>query len=68
MQVRSTREIAAHLQEMFGAKMSPSLIPAITDTVADEVRGWQSRSIGPALPDPLSGLPDGHDAEGGPFG
>ena len=41
----STREIAAHLQEMFGAEVSPALICAITDTVADEVRAWQSRPL-----------------------
>ena len=37
----STREIAAHLQEMFGAEVSPALISAMNDTVADEVRAWQ---------------------------
>ncbi len=41
----STREIAAHLQEMFGTEVSPALISAITDTVADEVRAWQSRPL-----------------------
>lgn len=41
----TTREIAAHLQEMFGAEVSPALISAITDTVADEVRAWQSRPL-----------------------
>jgi putative transposase len=41
----STREIAAHLQEMFDAEVSPALISAITDTVADEVRAWQSRAL-----------------------
>lgn len=41
----STREIAAHLQEMFGADVSPTLISAITDTVTDEVRAWQSRPL-----------------------
>ncbi len=41
----STREIASHLQEMFGAEVSPALISAITDTVADEVRAWQSRPL-----------------------
>jgi putative transposase len=41
----STREIAAHLEEMFGAEVSPTLISAITDTVADEVRAWQSRPL-----------------------
>jgi len=41
----STGEIAAHLQEMFSAQVSPALILAITDTVADEVRAWQSRPL-----------------------
>jgi len=41
----TTREIAAHLQEMFGAEVSPTLISAITDTVADEVRAWQARPL-----------------------
>jgi putative transposase len=41
----TTREIGAHLQEMFGAEVSPALISAITDTVADEVRAWQSRPL-----------------------
>ena len=31
----ATREIAAHLQEMLGVEVSPTLISAITDTVAD---------------------------------
>ena len=41
----STREIAAHLQEMLGVAVSPTLISTITDTVADEVRAWQSRPL-----------------------
>ena len=41
----TNREIAAHLQEMFGAEVSPSLVSAITDTVADEVRAWQARPL-----------------------
>lgn len=41
----STREIAAHLQEMLGVEVSPTLISAITDTVADEVRAWQARPL-----------------------
>lgn len=39
------REIAAHLQEMFVTGVSPALISAITDTVAEEVRAWQSRPL-----------------------
>ena len=46
----STREIAAHLQEIFGAEVSPTLISAITDTVADEVRVWQSRALDEMYP------------------
>jgi putative transposase len=41
----TNRDIAAHLQEMFGAEVSPALISAITDTVTDEVRAWQSRAL-----------------------
>ena len=46
----TNREIAAHLQEMFGAEVSPTLISAITDTVADEVRAWQSRPLDALYP------------------
>lgn len=46
----STREIAAHLQEMFGTDVSPALISTITDTVADEVRAWQSRPLDKLYP------------------
>ena len=45
-----SREIAAHLQEIFGAEVSPTLISAITDTVADEVRVWQSRALDEMYP------------------
>jgi putative transposase len=41
----STREIAAYLQEMLVVEVSPTLISTITDTVADEVRAWQSRPL-----------------------
>ena len=46
----TTREIAAHLQEMFGTEVSPALISTITDTVADEVRAWQSRPLDTLYP------------------
>jgi putative transposase len=46
----TNREIAAHLQEMFGAEVSASLISAITDTVADEVRAWQARPLDALYP------------------
>ena len=46
----STREIAAHLQEMLGVEVSPTLISTITDTVVDEVRAWQSRPLDKLYP------------------
>jgi putative transposase len=46
----SNREIGAHLQEMFDIEVSPALISTITDTVADEVRQWQSRPLDALYP------------------
>ncbi len=46
----STREIAAQLRDIFGAEVSPALISAVTDTVADEVRQWQSRALDAMYP------------------
>lgn len=40
------REIQAHLEEMYGAEVSPSLVSSVIDAVVDEVEAWQlSRSI-----------------------
>ncbi len=41
----TVREIQAHLQEMYGAEVSPSLISSVTDAVTDEVKAWQSRPL-----------------------
>lgn len=46
----STREIAAHLQEMLGIEVSPSVISSIVDTVANEVNAWQSRPLDRCYP------------------
>ena len=46
----TNREICAHLQEMFGAEISPTLISTITDTVVDEVRAWQGRPLDALYP------------------
>ena len=43
----STREIEAHLLEMYGAEVSPTLISSITDAVNDEIKLWQSRPLDP---------------------
>ena len=44
------REIQAHLEEMYGAEVSSSLISSVTDAVVDEVKAWQSRPLDPVYP------------------
>jgi putative transposase len=43
----STREIQGHLQELYGAEISPQLISTVTDAVTAEVTEWQSRPLDP---------------------
>jgi putative transposase len=44
------RDIKAHLQEIYGVKVSPDLISTVTDGVIDEVRTWQARTLDPIYP------------------
>lgn len=46
----TTREIQAHLQELYGTEVSPTLISAVTDAVLEEVEAWQSRPLEPLYP------------------
>jgi len=46
----TVREIQAHLQEMYGAELSPSLISSVTDAVVDEVKIWQGRPLDAVYP------------------
>ena len=46
----STREIAGHVQELYGVDVSPDLISAVTDAVLDEIATWQSRPLEPVYP------------------
>ena len=46
----SVREIQAHLTEMYGAEVSPTLISTVTDAVIDEVKTWQSRPLDALYP------------------
>jgi putative transposase len=41
----STREIAEHVGELYGAEISPDLVSAVTDSVLEEVGAWQSRGL-----------------------
>jgi putative transposase len=46
----TVRDIQAHLSELYGTEISPSLISAVTDAVVDEVTKWQSRPLDPIWP------------------
>ena len=46
----TTRMIAEHLKELYGVDVSPSLISAVTDTVIEDVKAWQSRPLDAVYP------------------
>jgi putative transposase len=41
----TTRDIHAHLAEIYGVEVSPALVSAVTDVVADEIAEWQNRPL-----------------------
>jgi putative transposase len=46
----TTRDIQAHLAEIYGVDASPALISRITDVVADEIVAWQNRPVDEVYP------------------
>lgn len=46
----TVREIQSHLEEIYGAEVSPSLISAVTDAVSEEVKVWQARPLDALYP------------------
>jgi putative transposase len=46
----STRDIEAHLQEIYGVKVGRDLITKVTDAVMDDVRAWQQRPLEDVYP------------------
>jgi putative transposase len=46
----TVREIQAHLTEMYGAEVSPTLISSVTDAVVEDVKQWQSRPLDAVYP------------------
>ena len=46
----STRDIEAHLQEIYGVKVGRDLISRVTDAVMDDVRAWQQRALEDVYP------------------
>ena len=46
----TTRDIKAHLNEVYGVEVSHETVAKVTDVVADEVRAWQSRPVDEVYP------------------
>jgi putative transposase len=46
----TTRDIRAHLREMYGVEVSADLISRVTDGVLEELADWQSRPLDPVYP------------------
>jgi transposase-like protein len=46
----STRDIDAHLAEIYGVKVGRDLISRVTDAVMDDVREWQQRPLDEVYP------------------
>src|SRR5262249_50771768 len=46
----TTKEIAGHLEDIYGVEISSELISTVTDAVMDEVRAWQNRPLDSLYP------------------
>src|SRR5215210_5734012 len=46
----TTREIQAHLEEIYQVEVSPALISSVTDAVIEEVKVWQNRPLDALYP------------------
>jgi Transposase, Mutator family len=46
----TTRDIRAHLREMYDVEVSPDLISRVTDAVAEELAEWQARPLDHVYP------------------
>lgn len=46
----TTRDIEAHLREVYGVQASRELISNVTDVVVDEIKAWQSRPLDEVYP------------------
>jgi putative transposase len=46
----TTRDIRAHLREIYGVEVSPDLISRVTDGVLEELTEWQSRPLDSVFP------------------
>ena len=46
----TVREIQGHLEEIYAVEVSPDLISSVTDSVLEEVKAWQNRTLDAVYP------------------
>jgi putative transposase len=46
----TTRDIQSHIREIYDVEITPDLVSRITDSVMDDVRDWQSRTLDKVYP------------------
>ena len=46
----STREIKAHIKEIYGVEVSPDLVSSVTENISELVREWQTRPLEAVYP------------------
>jgi putative transposase len=46
----TTRDIKAHMQDIYGVEISPGMVSSITDKVVPLIEEWQSRPLAPVYP------------------
>lgn len=46
----TVRDIQGHLKELYGVDVSPELISTVLESVIEDVREWQGRSLSPIYP------------------
>ncbi len=46
----TTRDIQAHLEEIYGVDVSPTLVSQVTDAVTEEIKLWQNRPLDEVYP------------------
>src|SRR5215469_15531575 len=61
----TTRDIRAHLREIYGVEVSPDLISRVTDGVVEELAEWQSRPLDAVYPVLFTGRVNGQDPRRG---
>jgi putative transposase len=60
----STRDIEAHLADIYGVRVGRDLISRVTDAVVEDVREWQQRPLDDVYPSALPRRVDAEDPRG----